>query len=372
MDFLPEITQIASAFASVAPSASFGQPSLTTAADPVSSSASERENLPRLLQDDQAVNARSPTHGETASLSSYCSGPSTLDEENDGIYAAYPRPLSSPSAISPRTRSPASTAWTVEADAGFGAELVRAEEVRRRDTVAAALHPGPEEDVKVGEGKKRKRSSGGWLAGMRREVRRRLERFSIGGVRRRRRERKAEEVLFASEILPDWEPRRLRPAWSPAEHVEDVDAVSAASPRHIDDLAVVPQPSSSQILSLAGRDEAAATNINMPRSARSASLTSQPSIHYLPTPHPEYANLSTYLRALEDRVWQRFEQGETDSDVVSFRFGGLRGNLEGGEEGIFWPGSELEIGDDEVEVEEDVLEEVRAYGPEWARRMFGD
>ena len=109
----------------------------------------------------------------------------------------------------------------------------------------------------------------------------------------------------------------------------------------------------------------------------------------LPTssPHPSYAHLGQYFDALNARVLQRSRGREFDEDVLEFRFAGMRGNLEvGEEEGVWYPGALLqdegegdgegESGDEGVggvegrSSEEVLLEEIRAYGPRWAREMY--
>lgn len=102
------------------------------------------------------------------------------------------------------------------------------------------------------------------------------------------------------------------------------------------------------------------------------SRPSSPSSAYvLTSPDPAYPTSEGYIAALTSRLLERQQRGEMDSDVLSFQFAGAAGNQEDGGSRFFWYAgslrSEEEVGSPGSE--ERLLEEIRAYGPQWARGM---
>ena len=239
-------------------------------------------------------------------------------------------------------------------DEGFGAKLSRSVGLkrRRRDTVAEAYDPRREAEVKV-RGPRKK--SIAWVGEMTGKIRRGLKGVTFGRKRSpaglgpvgQEGEEGASPLLAPStpemRFLPlstpssPGRPRGPCVGWTSVRSPTDAYYAALATP------------------SLASRSD--------------HPISSPSSAHYLTSPHPDYDDPATYITALTEHLERKIARGCLEEDVLDFRFAGAAGNQEDGVESLFYARSE--IGED-VERRrgslEERIEEVRLFGPDWARR----
>lgn len=369
MDFLPEITRTASVFTTLhSPSPSPLHPAAELADHPPpappASAPCVAEPVPAWLRSQiwqaELREARALAAGHPGELSP---GDTTLAP------TPSPRGWARARAAAAVLSACVSSAASTREDVLFGDALQRSEELRR-DAVAEAQ--GGQAGARKGWGK-RKRSSVAWVGEMRKKVARGLAALPFRRSRKsssRSRGSPTGPVIEGVEVEVEDSPIRSGSSDSQSETIYD------AHVSHIEDIdegfdADFPWPPPRPSFSHSSYDSG-------PRSspARLTRGSFSPSSAYaLSSPHPDYESDGSYIDALTTRLLERQNRGDFDEDVLSFRFAGAAGNQEDGVESLFYAELRSDVGSEvgRRNSEEVLMEEIRLWGPEWARRdWFGE